>query len=67
MLTAVTSVSGEIVTFLQLILFENAAAFYILCWDESHTVFEKVTTVRKLARDGVASKRSIIHAILGLF
>jgi len=27
----------------------------------------KATAVRKLARDGVASKRSIIHAMLGLF
>jgi len=65
-LTAVTSVSEVIVTFHQLILFANTAAFFILCWDESHTVFEKATTVRKLARDGVASKRSITHAILGL-
>jgi len=40
---------------------------FILRWDLSHTVFEKATSVRKLARDGVASKRSITHAILGLF
>jgi len=33
----------------------------------SLTVFEKATAVRKLARDGSASKRSITHAILGLF
>ena len=37
---------------------------FILCWYESHTVFEKATAVRKFARDGVASKRSITHAIL---
>jgi len=30
-------------------------------------VLGKATAVRKLARDGVASKRSITHAILGLF
>ena len=29
--------------------------------------FEKSTEVTKLARDGVASKRSITYAILGLF
>jgi len=33
----------------------------------SHTVSEKATAVRKLARNGVGSKRSITHAILGLF
>jgi len=66
-LTAVTSVSEVIVIFLQLILFANTAAIFILCWNESHTVLEKVTTVRKLSRDGVASKRSTTHANLGLF
>jgi len=40
---------------------------FILCRDLSHTVFEKATAVWKLAGDGVASKRSITHAILGLF
>jgi len=65
-LTAVTSVSEVIVIFLKLILFANTAALFILCWDKSHTVLEKATAVRKLARDGVASKRSITHAILGL-
>jgi len=40
---------------------------FILCWDSSHTLVEKATAVRKLARDGVASKRSITHAILDLF
>ena len=67
MLTAVTSVSEVIVIFLQLILFANTVAFFVLYWDWSHTLFEEATAVRKLARDGVASKRSITHAILGLF
>jgi len=40
---------------------------FILCWDWSHTFLEKATAVRKLARDGVASKRSMTHAMLGLF
>ena len=66
MLTAVTSVSEVIEIFLQLILFANTAAFFIHFWDESPTVFEKATTAMKLARDGVASKRSITHLILGL-
>jgi len=66
-LNAVTSVREVIVIFLLLILFANTAAFFILCWDESRTLFEKATAVRKLARDGFASKRSIAHAILGLF
>jgi len=39
----------------------------VICSDQSHTLFEKATAVRKLARDGVASKRSITYAILGLF
>jgi len=67
-LTAVTSVSEVIVMiFLQLILFANPAAFfYSLLGLVSH-FSEKATTVRKLARDGVASKRSITHAILVLF
>jgi len=56
-LTAVTSVSEVIVIFLQLILFANAAAsFYSLL---GLTVFEKAKAVRKLARDGVASKISL--------
>jgi len=38
-----------------------------LCWDWSHTLFEKVTAVRKSAGDGIESKRSITHVILGLF
>jgi len=64
-LTSVTSVSEVI--FLQLILFANTAAFfYTLLVLVSHS-YEKTTAVRKLARDGVASKRSITHAILGLF
>jgi len=56
-LTAVTSVSEAI--FLQLILFAiTATFFYSLLGFVSHC-FEKATAVRKLARDGVASKRSI--------
>jgi len=39
---------------------------FILCWDKSHTVFEKVTAVRKLARNGVMSKISFTHMILDL-
>jgi len=39
---------------------------FVLRLDWSHTLFEKVTAVRKLARDGVASERSITNAILGL-
>jgi len=31
------------------------------------SLFEKATAVKKLARDGFASKRSITHVILGLF
>jgi len=64
-LNAVISV---IVIFLQLILVGNTDAFfYSLLGLVSHYVFEKAAVVRKLARDGVASKRSITHAILGLF
>jgi len=33
----------------------------------SHTLFEKATEVKKLSRDGFALKRSVAHAILGLF
>jgi len=56
-LTAVTSVSEVIVIFLQLILFGNTAAFFCsLLRLVSHS-FWKATAVRKLARDGVASKR----------
>jgi len=68
-LTVVTSVtvSEVIVIVLQLILFANTAAFsYSLLGLVSHC-FEKATVVSKLARDGDASKRSITHAILGLF
>jgi len=56
-----------IVIFLQLILFANTAAFFRSLLRVSHTHFEKVTAVRKLARDGVASKRSIAYAIRDLF
>ena len=67
-LTTVTCVSGVVVIFLQLILFANTAAFFrSLLGLVSRFFFEEVTAVRKLARDGVVSKRSISHAILGLF
>jgi len=66
-LIAVTSMSEVIVDFLQLIMFANTTSFfYSLLGLVSH-FFEKATTVRKLARDSFASKRSITHAILGLF
>jgi len=62
----VISVSEVIVTFLQLILFANTAAFFCyLLGLASKTLLEKATAVRKLARDGVASKK-INHAILCL-
>ena len=67
LLTAVTSVSEVIVIFLQLICLQTQLRSFILCWDWSHTAFEKATAVRKLAHDGVVSKRSITFAILGLF
>jgi len=67
-LNAVISVIEAIVTFLQLILVGNTlCVFYSLLGLVSHYVFEKATAVRKLARDGDESKRSITHAILGLF
>jgi len=59
-------VSEANVVFLQLILFANTAAFFYSLL-RLVTVFEKMTAVRQLARDRVASKRSITHAILGLF
>jgi len=63
----VTSVSEVIVIFLQLILFANTAAFFCsLLGLVSHS-FEKATAVRKLAGDGIASKRSITPTIFGLF
>jgi len=67
-LTTVAFVSEEIATFLQLILFANTTAFFCsLLGLVSHS-FEKATAaMRKLTRDGVASKRSITYAILGLF
>ena len=40
---------------------------FLLCSAWSHTPFEKAAAVKKLARDGFVSKRSITHAILGLF
>jgi len=54
--------------FLQLILFANTADVLLFSARSSLTlIFEKSTEVTKLARDGVASKRSITYAILGLF
>jgi len=66
-LIVVTSVSEVIVIVLQLILFAHKAAFFYSLLGYSHTVFGKATAVRKLSRDGVTSKRSMTHAILGLF
>ena len=66
LLTVVTSVSEVIVIFLQPILFANTAAFFCsLLGFVSHTL-QRATAVRKLARDGIASKRSITDAILRL-
>jgi len=70
MFTKVISVSEVIVIFLQLILFASTAAFFCSLLELVSTLFfEKATAVRrKLARDGVASKRSIsYYAMLGLF
>jgi len=59
----VTSVSYVIVIFLQLIPFANTAAFFCsLLGLVSHSFSEG----RKLARDGIASERSITYAILRL-
>jgi len=61
-LTAATSVSEVIVLFLKPVVFANTDAFFFsLLGLVSHCF------LRKLARDGVASRRSITHAILGLF
>ena len=67
MLTAVTSVSEMIVIFFSLFCLQTKLRSFIVCSDLSHTLFEKAIAVRKLARDGVASKRSITHAILDFF
>jgi len=66
-LTAVTSVSEVIVIFLHLILFANTAALFCSLLGLVSQSSKKATGVRKLARDGFASKRSITHAILGRF
>jgi len=59
-------VSEMIAIFLQLILFANTAAFFCsllgLVW---HSFLEG-TAVRKLARDGIVSKRSITYVNLRL-
>jgi len=51
-------VSEVIVIFLQLILFANTAAFFCSLLGLV-SLFEKATAVKKLARGGVASKRSL--------
>jgi len=51
----VTSVSEVIVIFLQLILFANTAAFFVLFWIRPKTLFEKATATGNLARGGGAS------------
>jgi len=66
-LTAVTSASQVIVIFFSQFCLQTQLPSFILRWDWSHTLFEKATVVRKLAGDGFASKRSITHAIFGLF
>jgi len=64
--TTGTSVNEAIVIFLQLILHLFAHTVKFFC--SLLTLFlRKQTVVRKLARDGVASKRLITYAILGLF
>ena len=65
-LTAVTSVSEVFMIFLQLILFANTAAFFCSLLGLVSYSFSEATAVRKLARDGSASKRSITYAILRL-
>jgi len=66
LITGVTSVSDVIVIFLQLIPFENTAAFFCsLLGLVSHS-FPEGAVVRKLERDGTVSKRSITYAILRL-
>jgi len=66
-LTAVTSVSKVIAIFLSKSYLSTQPRSFLLCSDLSHTLYEKATPVKKLARDGFASKRSITNAILGLF
>jgi len=56
-LAGVTSVSEVVVIFLELILYANTAAFFCsLLGLISHSFWE---AVGKLARDGIASKRSL--------
>jgi len=52
--------------FLQLILFANSCVL-LFSAGISLTPFEKATAVRKLARDSIASKRSITPSILACF
>ena len=67
MLTAVTSVSEVIVIFSSANYVCKHSCFLLFSAGNSLTVFKKATAVRKLARDGVASIRSITQLILGLF
>ena len=63
----VTSVSEVIAMFLQLILFANTAVFFhSLLGLVSHCFWEG-DSGEEISAGGVATKRSIIHAILGLF
>jgi len=64
--TAVTSGSEVVVTF-QLIPFPNTAALFGSMFGLVSHIVEKATRVRKLVRNGDASKRSITYSILGLF
>jgi len=66
LLTVVTSVKEVVVIFLQLILFANTAAFFCFLLGLVSYTFSEGTAVRKLARDGNSSKRSITYAILHL-
>jgi len=58
-----TSVSEVIVSFLQVILFANTAAFFCFLLRSVLHSFWEADSLRKLARDGVASKRSITYAM----
>ena len=56
MLTAATSVSAVTVIFLQLIRFASTAAFFCSLLGIAHTLFEKATPERKLAREGIVEE-----------
>jgi len=66
-LPAVTSVSKMNTIFLQIIPFANTAVFFCSLLELVSHSFEKVRAVNKLARDGIASQRSITLTILGVF